>query len=349
MFLRIRFIAVLACIVLGIAPQFSWADSHYRLAKTYAEKNDVEKASTHFGLALKNATPKQIAVVASDYATFLSETGNLHRAELILRQALTQSPNNEELTRSLARCLVRQEKVIEGLRYFTKSGYSQAEAKEEIAAIYREQSNTDMLVAAEKRWGGIQTEPVLVAAAPRPAISAKVATPSTHSVSSAVVSNSPPAPARIAVPNHRAVSAPTVTETVAVTVPVLPPSKSEIFDTKIPIPVPRLAPLPVVASSPRPAAPLLPSARQTAAGLPKPAPMPMVALPAVEKRPVVLENPVKLAVAPQPVRSVEQPPKPVTTLRPRKHYVVNASSTADLDALFPVKPAVALIPTNREL
>ena len=327
MTLRIRIIVVLACIVAGIASQFSWADSHYRLAKTYADKNDVEKASTYYGLALKNATPKQVAIVASDYADFLSETGNLHRAELILRQALTQSPNNEGLMRALARCLVRQEKVIEGLRYFTKSGYSPAEAKEEVAAIYREQSNTDMLVAAEKRWGGAQSEPVLVATTPRPALSAKVAT-----------SNSPPAPTRVAVPNHRAISAPVVAETVAVAVPVLPPSKSEIFDTKIPIPVPRPAPLPMVASTPRPAAPLLPTAQQVAASVQKPTPMPMAALPAVEKRPVALENPVKLAVAPQFVRTSEQPPKPAVALKPRKHYVVNASANADLDALFPVKP-----------
>ena len=72
------------------------------------------------------------------------------------------------------------------------------------------------------------------------------------------------------------------------------------------------------------------------------APMPMAALPIAEKRPVALENPVKLAVAPQFVRVAEQPPKPVVALKPRKHYVVNASSSADLDALFPVKPVVAI-------
>jgi len=325
MSLRIRLIIVLVCIGIGIAPQPSWAESHYRLAKTYADKNDVARASVYYGLALKNAAPKQVAGIASDYAAFLSETGDLRKAELILRQALTQSPHSEELIRMLARCLVRQEKVVEGLRYF-KSVCSETEAREEIAAIYREQGNSDMLLAIEQKWGSAKQGPVLVATGPKPAsaLSTKVATPNPDSATVA------PKPL------------------VATATPVAPSSKAEMFDTKIPIPVP--APLPVAASSPRPApAPTLPSSQwATIASLSKPAPLPVATLTAMEKRTLVLEKTVELSAAPQPVLSERYLPKSEVVPQPRKHYVVNAASSADLDALFPVKPVAATVPTIRE-
>jgi len=325
MFLRIHLIIVLVCVGIGTAPQFVQGESPYRIAQAYAAQHDVERAAFYYGLALKNAAPKQVAPIAYDYAAFLLEIGNLQRAELILRQALTQSPHDEELIRTLARCLVRQDKVMEGLRYF-KSIYSEAEAREEIAKIYREQGNTDMLVAVESKWGGARSEPALVATVSRPAQSAEAAP--TVSVPTAVV----PRPL------------------VAAAKPAVAPTRPEMFDSRIPIPVPRLAPLPPVASAPK-STPALPAPQQAAARLPRPAPLPAVAAtlpaPLPEKRTVVLENPVKLAVAPLPVLSeASPPPKMAAALQPRRHYVVNATTAADIDALFPVKPAVAMVPVQ---
>ena len=314
MFLRILLI-ILVCAGIGTAPQFSWAESHHRLAKVYADRNDVERASAYFGLALKNAAPKQVAVIASDYAAFLLETGDLHKAELILRQALTQSPHNEELIRTLARCLVQQDKVIEGLRYF-KSICSETEAREEIAAICRERGNADMLAAMEKKWGAATSEPVFVAATPKPALPTQAAT--------------------------------TAKTLVAAATPVVSPSKSDIFDTRIPIPVPKSVSSPIATSSPRlaPSPPLPPPQRVATAGLPQSAPLPVATLSVAKKRTPVSENPVKLSAVRQPVLSEEYPPKPEVALQPRKHYVVNAAASADLDALFPIKPVVATVPTR---
>ena len=200
MFLRIRLIIILVCVGIGVTPHFLWADSHLRLAKAYAEKNDVEKASHHFGLALNNAPPKQVASIASDYAAFLVETGNFHKAELILRQALTQSPHDEVVTRVLARCLVLQKKITEGRRYF-RLVCSEAETREAIAAICREQGNADTLVTMEKKWGTAQPAPTLVAAVPKPAMPEKAAPP-LPLVPTVVALNTVPRPAAV-VPTAR--------------------------------------------------------------------------------------------------------------------------------------------------
>jgi len=190
MFLRSCIVSIFLCIIMGAASQsagattpepmkdllsvFRWtyqrpvvknkeqtdgasAVYHRRRARDYAERNDIDKACTHFGLALTNAMPGQIPGIAVEYAAFLSAHGDLHRAEIVLRQALLQKPEDRDITQMLAKCLVRQNKLVEGLRYF-KSVYTLEEAQIEIAAIYREQGNTDMLAVVEKRWGQTGSE-----------------------------------------------------------------------------------------------------------------------------------------------------------------------------------------------
>ena len=234
----------------------STAAAYHRLAKSYADQNNGDKANTNFRHALQCAAPWQVANIAADYASFLSGTGNLCGAELILRQALTQSPNNTELVRMLARCLVQQEKVIEGRRHFLLIG-TEAEASAEIAAICREQGNMDMLARVEQKWG-------------------------------------------IAKPN---VISPAVEE---------PDMGSSglvlIAEESKPVPVPAL-----------------PSAARA------------LSLPLVPRQ-LALSNPVKLASAPLPMSSVTEamePQKPASTPpHPRKHYVVNADASSDLNAIL---------------
>ena len=374
MFLRIHVIAVFVCIGIGIVPQFSLANSpnpgrdflsifrsnkspaaknegvsnaasatsYHRLARTYADQNAVDKANTNYSLALRNAAPRQVAGIAADYAAFLTDTGNLHRAELMLRQALSQSPDDTEIIRMLARCLVRQEKIAEGLRHFRSIG-TEAEARAEIAAIYREQGNTEMLAVAEQRWGtarpeATRPEPVRVAAAPTPRPAtvrpetvgpeepvrvAAIPRPATALPFPGTVRTLPPAPA-VAVPR----------EAVAIAAaPIVPPlSKSEFFDTRVPIPVPKSAlPVMVAANSPRSA-------------LPAPAP---IATQQPQTRPV-LANPVRLATAPAPtLPKANEPPRPAVAIQPSRHYVVNAGTSTDLDSLLPIiRPATATVLTR---
>jgi len=348
--LRIRIIAVCVCLGMaaGLAPQLSWAASpysgkahsgkdllslfrtskspvakaeaatdaasaasYYRMAKHHAAQNDISRANTHFSLALQNAASGQVLAIATDYATFLSETGDLTRAELMLRQALSQSPNNTELTKLLARCLVRQNKVIEGRRHLLAVG-TEAEASREIAAIYREQGNTEMLVAVEMKWGTTSPERV-----------------------------SPKVP--ITEPLR---SEPSL---IAATSVVSPMSKSEFFDNRVPIPVPKITPQPpvliTVNETPRsiPAPPRLPAPVHT------PAPL------SVED--LVITNPVKLVAAPLPtapmrelnepsVRESSESSKPIVMFKPRRHYVVNAEnvSNSGVPPLTSIKPASATMP-----
>ena len=418
MFLNNRIFVVLALVGIGVAPQFAAADSpsprkdlmsiirsyqspvakheertdgvsatpNHRLAKTYAEQNDVGKANTHFGLALQNATSKQVPAIAADYAAFLADSGDLQKSELILRQALTQVPQNEELTKMLARCLVLQDKTIEGLRYF-KAIYSEAEAKAIIVEIYREQGNTDMLVAVERKWGAagtarpeaVRTEPILMAAKPEPVRSEPAhvtivpepirSEPGLVAVTPKRVTlppkpNSPNSGTELSLPTEivntlpstmRALSSKPAVATpkevvsendiaaIAVT-PIVPPrSKSELFDSRIPIPVPNSTPQPMIAMRRMPNA----TSTDTVPRLPVPTP---VSVPLTAET-LVLENPVKLAMAPIPpilVQSEErEPPRPVVGLQPRKHYVINASTVTDLDALFPIEPVAATVSVHR--
>jgi len=336
----------------------------------YAEQNDRSKANTHFSLALQNASPQQVAGIAADYATFLTDWGDHRRAELMLRQALTQSPDDVELIRMLARCLIRQEKVTEGRRYLLSVG-TVAEANAEIAMIYRDQGNIDMLVAVEQRWGSSPsgairpettspeaTKPVLAMARPEAVQPEAVRSAPVHVTAAApkpvtapplpgvVRTPQPPLPAAVAprtnVPPQdvavliaatpSAATPSTATPSTASTVPV---SRSEFFDSRVPIPVPNVTPLPAV----------------IAANAPSPAPA-LQALPSATTQPErgrpVLTNPVRFASAPVPVTTPEaetkEPPKPAMTVQPRRHYVVNAGTSADLEALLPnVRPVAATV------
>lgn len=372
---RVHFIAVFACIGLGMGvPQFSLANSPhsgndlfsafragkstaakneeisamycYRLAKTYAEQNDVDRANANFSLALQNAAPKQVAEIAADYAAFLMDTGDVRRAELLFRQTLSLSPDNTDIVRKLARCLVLQERTIEGLRYL-KTIDTEAEARAEIAAIYREQGNTEMLIAVNRQWGAaspetvrpeaIRLEPALIAAtpptpmaAPRPRLATTAAEPESALIAATQrPAVAPPLPSAVrALPSVPAAAVPRVNDVLGNAVAVIAatpaaPSlfKSKLFDSKVPIPVPQAAPSPVAA--------------QPALGKP-------------EK--LVLTNPIKLATAPKPIPSAvgtKELSRPAVTIQPRRHYVVNAGTSTDLETLFPViRPAAIAVPAN---
>ena len=392
---HIRVIVVLVCVGIVIAPQFVWAysphsgkgrdffsffrsyqspvvkndvsasngassASNHRMARMYVEQNDIAKANTHFGLALKNAAPNQVPAIAFDYASFLLDTGDLHRAELILRQALTQSPDNADIIRMLAQCLVKQDKMVEGLRYF-KSIYSEAEARQEIAAIYRKQGNTDMLAAVERKWGAansapvrsapLRPEPVLIASAPEPTMpkpaaslplppqaSPRAVTSPPSTMVAHAVRTLPPAPS-VVVPKNTAPREIMPQEVMPKDVPLVAaaptalPSKSEFFDMKVPIPVPQGASQPIAV------------AKNTPRMVSTPIPVLPVPIPAVQQaEKLVLENPVKLAVAPRPSQvfaEEKELPRPAVAIQPRRHYVVNAGTVANLDLLFPIKSVAA--------
>jgi len=320
------------------------AQSLHSHARTYADNKDGNKANTYYGHALKNATPQQTPAIAADYAAHLMETGDLRKAELILKQALTQSPDDEKLARMLARCLVRQEKMIEGLRYFQMVG-TEAEAKAEIAAIYREQGNTGMLAAVERKWGttatarpevspDVRPEPVLVAVRPTPS-------PSSSPVLSPPVlpakTTAPPVPtlvARSTPPPTAVVPAPTE-QTV---------SKSTLSSAKIPIPVPNASPQPMttLAIAPKPAL-SMPTSKVVA-------PLPPPVRRASENSETANFAPVTLPTTPTSVLAQSEtkvPARPATGVKPRKHYVVESGTSADLDALFPIKPVTAMMPVRR--
>jgi hypothetical protein len=296
----------------------------------------------------------------------------------MLRQALTQSPHDDQLKKTLARCLVLQDKVIEGMRYYKSVG-SEVEGKEEIMAIYREKGNSEMIAAVEKKWGEPKSEPartepvyskpVYVAAIPQPVFPlVKVNTPSP------VVEEIPkPLPAPM-------LSAPTVIAQkviaqkpltlkpaapkpfVASITPSEPLAKSELFDTKIPIPVPRSAPVTFAKNTPKPVAPVppplpAPKYRVETKKWAKSTPLPANKLPAdilsveiqpkSEKRTFAHANFAKLSAAPQPSLSSRYTSTSVVAPRPRKHYIINTSASTDLDALFPVKPVSATMEQSR--
>jgi len=349
--------------------------SYHRLARNYADQNDINRASANYSLALQNAAPRQVADIAADYAAFLTGIGDLHKAELMLRQALTQSPDDTELTRMLGRCLVRQEKMTEGLRYL-KSISTEAEAKAEIAAIYREQGNTDMLVAVERTWEApkqeaprptmarpeaVRPEPALIAATtPKPAtvrpdVARPAAKPETIRPEPALVAmatpkpiTAPPLPVARTLPST---PAPMTTRIgaapreVAVNTPTSatsPLSKSEFFDSRVPIPVPKAttvtsASVPVIVAANTPKSVPIASA---------PAPVPAQRV----QEGIALANPIGLAVAPVPMLSrtgVNESPKPAVAVQARRHYVVNAGTSSDLESILPViRPAAALVPVD---
>jgi hypothetical protein len=243
----------------------------------------------------------------------------------MLRQALTQSPDDTEIIRMLARCLVRQDKMAEGLRHFRSIG-TEAEARAEIAAIYRAQGNTDMLAAVEQRWGSarpdmarpatistvVRPEPTRVAVAPRP-------------------TTAPPLPGAGAVRTSAPATAAPDEVAVVTAAAVAPPlSRSEFLDNRVPIPVPGPAPL------------LAARAGTSSASVP-------VAAQPVSERPV-LANTVRLAPAPMsvvPEVEVKETPRPTTTIQPRRHYVIGAGTFADLEALLPtIRPAAATVPAR---
>ncbi|MCL2710315.1 MAG: tetratricopeptide repeat protein [Planctomycetaceae bacterium] len=323
------------------------AVSYHRLARMYADQNDKSNANTNFSLALQNASQHQVAGIAVDYAAFLTDCGDLRRAELMLRQALLQSPDNTEITGMLARCLIRQDKVTEGRRYFLSIG-TEATANAEIAAIYREQGNTGMLVAVEQKWGSahpeatrpamvrpeavqpVQPAPVLVAAA-SPRLAA--AQPLPNIAIEQAVRTFPQPPLTTAVAPRTDVA-----REVASFVPPpapAPVSKSEFFDNRVPIPVPKVAPLPATVATDSPS--------------PAPAPAlfaltPMPTQPAPAK--LALTNPVRLVAAPVPAPVVpaaetKGPPQPATTIQPRRHYVVNAGTSTEFETLPPGVRSVA--------
>ncbi|MDR0521588.1 MAG: tetratricopeptide repeat protein [Planctomycetaceae bacterium] len=313
----------------------SLAVPHHRLAKIYAETGNSERAESHFGLALKSAVPRQIPGISADFADFLIQREELHRAENILRQALPHAPRNEHIVIRLARCLVLQEKIMEGLRYF-KMIYSDTEAKRQVAMIYREQGDTDMLAAIGRKWETARIDDIV--------------SPAGRSVP--MLAAAPPVPAFKTPP--AAPMAPALREQVN-----LPFPKVQTTAPPLPIPIPQ----PVFASQPvvRP-----PAANQTAASqtasvrYPKPAPQPAVIAGLSAPNPLnlpmlPLENLAKAAESEESdLPPVWERPKQKTAVsktyvsQSRRHYVVNAHSTEEINRLFSVLPVAAAVPADEQ-
>jgi hypothetical protein len=119
-------------------------------------------------------------------------------------------------------------------------------------------------------------------------------------------------------------------------------SKPEFLSAKIPIPVPNSVQQPVITIA------RLPKSASSAPipRLPAPVPIPLMA------ETLILENPARLPVVSAPPvpaqQEAKEPPRPtVFTQQPRKHYVVNANTAADLDALFPVESVAATVPIQK--
>ena len=130
--------------------------------------------------------------------------------------------------------------------------------------------------------------------------------------------------------------------------PILAPrSKSEFYSTRVPIPVPNSAPQSMVAIARSPKS-------EVSSLLPRlPAPLPLPGSVVADE--LALENPVQLPSAPMPILALleEQevktlPLTPAGANQPRRHYVVNAGTSTDLNTLFPIEPAAATVPVQKK-
>ncbi|MGL4594348.1 MAG: tetratricopeptide repeat protein [Thermoguttaceae bacterium] len=113
------------------------APAHHRLALIRWRMGDINAADTYFKTATQQAVGVNFGIIAGDYSLFLMEQENLEAAEKLLRNALSQFPDNKRLLLCLGRCSIRQGKTIEGFRYLSKS-LGEEYAYRESADIFRQ-------------------------------------------------------------------------------------------------------------------------------------------------------------------------------------------------------------------
>ncbi|MDR3182134.1 MAG: tetratricopeptide repeat protein [Planctomycetaceae bacterium] len=115
---------------------------YQRLGRLYFKQGKTAPAAECFTEALSRAEEHQIPVIALDYASLLLEKREVRRAEIVLTRALQRLPENSrhstEIKKTLARCCVCQDRILEATRFYKACGL-EAETYKNIAAVYREQ------------------------------------------------------------------------------------------------------------------------------------------------------------------------------------------------------------------
>jgi len=127
------------------------AAPYHRLALISWKDGNVPDTGIYFRYALNYALGGNLLIIGGDYAQFLMAKGDYAKAEVILRNALINDPENKRLLLYLGRCVALQKKHQESLRYLV-AAVGRAQAYEELAAVYRQQGEFELArVAAEKR------------------------------------------------------------------------------------------------------------------------------------------------------------------------------------------------------
>jgi len=126
------------------------ATPYHRLAMISWKEGSTNDAGIYFRHALNYALGGNLLIIGGDYAQFLMVRGDYARAEVVLRNALLNDPENKRLLFFLGRCVALQKKHQESLRYLDAS-VGRAQAYQELAAIYRQQGEFELARVAEER------------------------------------------------------------------------------------------------------------------------------------------------------------------------------------------------------
>ena len=127
------------------------AAPYHRLALISWKGGNIADAEIYFRYALNYALGGNLLIIGGDFSQFLMMKGEYAKAEIILRNALINDPENKRLLLYLGRCVAVQRKHQESLRYLVAS-VGRARAYQELAAVYRQQGDFELArVAEEKR------------------------------------------------------------------------------------------------------------------------------------------------------------------------------------------------------
>ncbi|MDR2705089.1 MAG: tetratricopeptide repeat protein, partial [Planctomycetaceae bacterium] len=118
------------------------AAPYHRLALIAWKQSEIRNAGIYFRYAMKYALGGNVPIIAGDFALFLMERNDLKQAEVILRNALINYPENNRLLYYLGRCTAHQNKPIEAIRYFSAS-VGEEQAYHEMALLYRQWGDFD--------------------------------------------------------------------------------------------------------------------------------------------------------------------------------------------------------------
>jgi len=113
------------------------AAPYHRLALLSWKQKEWDKADVYFRYGQRYAQGGNIAIISGDYSLFLMEQGKHEQAEVILRNTLLHFPKDSRLLICLGRCIARQDRPIEALRYLTMV-MSEEQACHELAGLYNQ-------------------------------------------------------------------------------------------------------------------------------------------------------------------------------------------------------------------